>query len=244
MEQEMIARVEAIRQQMEKAAGDRWGRVPEIIAVSKTVDAPRVNMVKAAGITRIGENRVQEIMGKLPYLDASFQIDLIGRLQNNKVKYIIDKVGMIQSLDRMSLAQEIDRRAQQHHLRMPVLIQVNIGNEAQKGGIPVEETLSFARMAAALPGLEIRGLMAVMPDLDDDVQLRPYFTRMRSLFDELREESIAGTRIEELSMGMSGDYLLAAQEGATHVRIGSAIFGSRSYGEPAEHKEVTTQGGF
>ncbi len=244
MEQEMLARVAAIRQELEAAAAQRWGRAPEIIAVSKTVDAPRVNLVKEAGITRLGENRVQEIMEKMPYLDASFQIDLIGRLQNNKVKYIIDKVGMIQSLDRMSLAQEIDRRAQQHGLRMPVLVQVNIGDEPQKGGVPVAQTLSFARQAAALPGIEIRGLMAVMPDLDDDTQLRPYFTRMRSLFEALREENIAGTNIEELSMGMSGDYLLAAQEGATHVRIGSAIFGSRTYGVSAEPKEVITQGGY
>ena len=234
MEQEIISRVDAIRRELEIAAVERWGRTPEIIAVSKTVQVSRVNLAKGAGITRLGENRVQEIMEKLPYLDASFQIDLIGRLQNNKVKYIIDKVGMIQSLDRMSLAQEIDRRAQQHGLRMPVLVQVNIGNEPQKGGVPVEETISFARQAAALPGLEIRGLMAVMPDLDDDMQLRPYFTRMRSLFDALREENIAETRIEELSMGMSGDYLLAAQEGATHVRIGSAIFGTRTVGTAAE----------
>lgn len=242
MEQEMLFRVQAIREQLENAALERWGRTPEIIAVSKTVEASKVNAVRGAGITRLGENRVQEIMEKLPYLDASFQIDLIGRLQNNKVKYIIDKVGMIQSLDRMSLAQEIDRRAQQHGLRMPVLVQVNIGNEPQKGGVSVEDTIAFARAAAVLPGLEIRGLMAVMPDLDDDIQLRPYFKRMRSLFDRLREEGIAGTCIEELSMGMSGDYLLAAQEGATHVRIGSAIFGSRSYDGSAGHQEAITKG--
>lgn len=239
MEQEMHARISAIRKELENAAAERWGRAPEIIAVSKTVDAPRINLLRHAGIARLGENRVQEIMEKLPYLDASFRIDLIGRLQNNKVKYIIDKVGMIQSLDRMSLAQEIDRRAQQHALRMPVLVQVNIGNESQKGGVAVEETFSFVREVSRLPGLEIRGLMAVMPDLDDDTQLRPYFTKMRSLFDSLREENITGTRIEELSMGMSGDYLLAAQEGATHVRIGSAIFGSRAYAPSAElHGEM------
>jgi len=244
MEQQIHARISAIRSELECAAIERWGRVPEIIAVSKNVEVPRVNMLRGTGIVRLGENRVQEIMEKLPYLDASFQIDLIGRLQKNKVKYIIDKVGMIQSLDRMSLAQEIDRRAQQHGLRMPVLIQVNIGDEPQKGGVSIEETMTFARQAAALPGLQIRGLMAVMPDLDDDTQLRPYFTRMRSLFDALREENIAGTRIEELSMGMSGDYLLAAQEGATHVRIGSAIFGARDYGVPAQTQEVITQGGY
>ena len=239
---EIIERVRLIEQKLSRAALDRWGRSPQIIAVSKTVPAPRVNEVKAAGILRLGENRVQEILEKQPHLDASFQLDLIGRLQSNKVKYVIDKVSMIQSLDRDSLAQEIDRRAQQKHLRMPVLIQVNIGDEPQKGGIPAAETLSFARMAAALPGLEIRGLMAVMPNLNDDDELRPYFTRMRSLFDALKEENIAGTRIEELSMGMSGDYLLAAQEGATHVRIGSAIFGSRAYAAPAGQAEDTLKG--
>lgn len=242
MEQEMLMRVDSIRKELEQAAAERWGRAPQIIAVSKNVEPERINAVRAAGITRLGENRVQEIMGKLPYLDSSFQIDLIGRLQNNKVKYIIDKVGMIQSLDRDTLAEEIDRRAQQRGIRMPVLIQVNIGNEPQKGGIAVEDTLSFTRKASAYPGLVVRGLMAVMPDIDDDEQLRPYFRKMRRLFDMLREEAIANTQIEELSMGMSGDYLIAAQEGATHVRIGSAIFGARSAIQHAVQKENNLKG--
>ena len=231
MDQALCTRVADIRRRLDIAAIERWGRAPEITAVSKTVPAPRINEVKETGITHLGENRVQEILEKLPYLDASFQIDLIGRLQINKVKYIIDKVAMIQSLDRENLAQEIDRRAQQHGLRMPVLIQVNIGNEPQKGGIAAEDLLSFARYAAALPGLDVRGLMAVMPDLREEDLLRPYFKRMRELFEQLQSEAIAGTKIEELSMGMSGDYELAAQEGATHVRIGSAIFGMRAYQE-------------
>ena len=168
MDQDLCARVADIRRRLDAAALARWGRAPEIIAVSKTVSAPRINEVKAAGIARLGENRVQETLEKLPYLDAAFQIDLIGRLQINKVKYIIDKVAMIQSLDRETLAQEIDKRAQQHGLRMPVLIQVNIGNEPQKGGVAVENLMSFARYAAGLPGLDIRGLMAVMPDLRDE----------------------------------------------------------------------------
>ncbi len=229
MDEELMKRVQSIREKLNRAALERWGRAPEIIAVSKTVAAPLVNPVKEAGITHLGENRVQEILEKLPHLDASFQIDLIGQLQNNKVKYIIDKVAMIQSLDRESLAQEIDRRAQQHGVVMPVLIQVNIGNEPQKGGIAVDELFSFARKAAQLPGMDIRGLMAVMPNLGDDDALRPYFVQMRKLFEELRNEAIDRTHIEELSMGMSGDYELAAQEGATHVRIGSAIFGARNY---------------
>mgnify|MGYP004521315143 FL=1 len=231
MDQDLCTRVADIRRRLDAASLERWGRAPEIIAVSKTVAAPRINEVKAAGITHLGENRVQETLEKLPYLDAAFQIDLIGRLQINKVKYIIDKVAMIQSLDREGLAQEIDRRAQQHGLRMPVLIQVNIGNEPQKGGIAVEELIPFTKYAAALPGLDVRGLMAVMPDLRDDDALRPYFRRMRELFEQLQNEAIARTAVEELSMGMSGDYELAAQEGATHVRIGSAIFGARAYQE-------------
>lgn len=233
---EVGQRVEAIRERLHRVAFERWGRVPQIIAVSKTVPPQDVNPVHDAGIIRLGENRVQEILEKYPYLNADFQIDLIGRLQSNKVKYIIDKVSMIQSVDRMSLAQEIDRRAQQHYLKMPVLIQVNIGNEPQKGGIDAADVMTFARSLSALPGLEVRGLMAVMPDLDDDQALRPYFVRMRTLFDQLREEAIAGTRIEELSMGMSGDYELAAQEGATVVRIGSAIFGARQY--PMKEQQI------
>ena len=233
---EIIERVRLIEQKLSRAALDRWGRSPQIIAVSKTVPAPRVNEVKAAGILRLGENRVQEILEKQPHLDASFQIDLIGRLQSNKVKYVIDKVSMIQSLDRDSLAQEIDRRAQQKRLRMPVLIQVNIGNEPQKGGVAVDELFAFARRCAALPGLDVRGLMAVMPDLDDQEALRPYFVRMRRLFEQLRAEAIDGTQIEELSMGMSGDYELAAEEGATMVRIGSAIFGARH--DPRQDQQI------
>lgn len=220
-------RLDAIRTALASASMERWGSVPRIVAVSKNVPAERINPVKDAGILSLGENRVQEVLEKYPHLDASFEIDFIGRLQSNKVKYIIDKVHMIQSLDRESLAQEIDRRAQQRGICMPVLVQVNIGRESQKGGVFEEDLERFVRYAASLPGLSVQGLMAVMPDLEDEQALRPYFVRMRGLFDMLREKSISGTDIRDLSMGMSGDYELAAQEGATIVRIGSAIFGNR-----------------
>lgn len=220
-------RIDEIRRKLERASLAKWGRIPHIVAVSKTVPAERINPVKETGIVTLGENRVQELIEKYPHLDASFEIDLIGRLQSNKVKYIIDKVRMIHSLDRVSLAQEIDRRAQQRGIQMPVLVQVNIGREAQKGGVDEEELFDFVRHAATLPGLDIQGLMAVMPDLDDQTALRPYFVKMRRLFEMLRDEAIANTHIQQLSMGMSGDYELAAEEGATIVRIGSAIFGSR-----------------
>ena len=229
MMNEIVNRVEAVRSRLSRAAIERWGRVPEIVAVSKTIPPETVNLVKSAGIVRLGENRAQEILEKYPYLDSSFQIDMIGRLQSNKVKYIIDKVSMIQSVDRESLALEIDRLAQQRRITMPVLIQVNIGDEPQKGGVAADDLFVFARRIARLAGMKVRGLMAVMPDIDDQQVLRPYFTRMRMLYEQLQQEAIEGTRIDTLSMGMSGDYELAAQEGATVVRIGSAIFGSRNY---------------
>ncbi len=223
----MKQRIDDIRARLREAALERWGCAPEIMAVSKTVEAARVNEALACGVTRLGENRAQELIAKLPELNAAFQIDYIGRLQINKVKAIIDKVAQIQSLDRDELLQEIDRRAGQRGLRMPVLVQVNIGREAQKGGVDPQETIAFVRRAAAMPHLRVRGLMAVMPQTKDEEVLRPLFRRMRALFEALQQEAIDGAQIEELSMGMSGDYELAAQEGATLVRIGSAIFGSR-----------------
>ena len=136
---------------------------------------------------------------------------------------------MIQSVDRPSLMQEIDRRAQQHGICMPILIEVNIGGEAQKGGIAPDDVFAFARQCAACPGLKVSGLMCVMPNLDDKAALIPLFRKMRTLFEQLRDLAVAGTDITELSMGMSDDYLYAARAGATHVRIGSAIFGRRHY---------------
>lgn len=228
--EEIGQNVQAVQERLRRAS-ERWGRMPELIAVSKTVEPARVNLLKGTGITQLGENRVQEILEKFPFLDASFAIHQIGQLQTNKVKYIIDKVCMVQSLDRESLAQEIDRRAQQCGRRMPVLLQVNIGHEPQKGGMEPEAVLPFARAHAAWAGMEIQGLMAVMPNTRDETVLRPLFRRMRALFEQLREEALDGTRIEHLSMGMSADFELAAQEGSTMVRVGSAIFGNRHYPE-------------
>ena len=198
--------------------------------MTKTVEAERINELCDAGIFHIGENHAQEILAKLPHLDARFEIDFIGRLQNNKVRHIIDKVAMIQSLDRPSLAEEIDRRAGQRGIRMPVLIEVNIGGEAQKGGVRPDEVLTFAAECARRKGLLVSGLMCVMPVENEEV-LMPLFRQMRTLFEQLREEAIPDTEITTLSMGMSGDYLLAARAGATHVRIGSAIFGERVYSQ-------------
>ena len=208
------------------AAAAKWGGC-EVCAVTKTVDVETINRARAAGIVTIGENRVQELMSKIDALDPSYKIHLIGQLQTNKVKYIIDRVDMIQSLDRDALAEEISRRAVQANRVMPVLVQVNIAREEQKSGIDEDELMAFIERTRQLPGLRIEGLMAIMPFTDDPETIRPYFRRMREWFDRLREANLPNVNMNTLSMGMSGDCIVAAEEGATMVRIGSALFGAR-----------------
>ena len=224
----IVERIEAIQKSIEEASAG-WEHTPEIIAVTKTVSADRINEVLGSSIRRIGENRAQEILEKYGNVDSRLKFDFIGRLQINKVRNIIDKVSQIQSLDRMELAEEIDRRAKQRNLRMPVLLQINIGNEPQKGGISPDTLFPFIRQCAALTGLHVKGLMCVMPNAENKEELIPLFQQMRDLFEKARLEAVAGTDISELSMGMSEDYLYAVRAGATHVRIGSAIFGERFY---------------
>lgn len=217
-------------QQRLAAASDGKYPVPKLIAVTKTHPAEDILPLQNLGVTDIGENKVQEIMEKLPALEKNFRIHLIGRLQSNKVKYIIDHVCLIHSVDRLSLAQEIDRQAQKHNRVMPVLIQVSPCGEAQKGGLPPEELIPFLRTVSQLPGLSVQGLMAVMPNTPDTVLLDKLFADMRTLFERARAEAIPGIEMKELSMGMSHDYELAARHGATMVRIGSALMGARDYG--------------
>ena len=221
-------RLKEVRAKLDEASAP-WGHEVKLICVSKNHPAEAINPLVSLGYTAIGENRVQEILAKKPELDPNLQIHLIGQLQTNKVKYIIDKVCQIQSVDRMNLALEIDRQGQKHGVRMPVLLQISPIGEPQKGGMPPEEALPFLKEAAQMPGLHVEGLMAVMPQTDDEALLRRLFKNMRTLFEQLREEAVNGVEMTELSMGMSHDYVLAAQMGATTVRVGSAIFGPRQY---------------
>jgi len=208
-------------------ASGRWGGA-EICGVSKTVDPDTVNLAWEGGIRVLGENRVQELLGKLDRLNPGFDVHLIGRLQTNKVKPIIGRVGMIQSLDREALALEISRRAAEAGRVMPVLVQVNIGREPQKAGVDEEALVPFLRRCAGLPGLSVQGLMAIMPIADDPEDVRPLFRRMRQWFDRLRDMDLEGVEMRTLSMGMSDDCLVAAEEGATMVRLGRALFGART----------------
>ena len=230
MQTEALAqRIEKVRKDLAEAGEGRYSP-PKLIAVTKTHPAADILPLRELGIGDIGENRVQEIVEKLPDLGGKFRIHQIGRLQTNKVKYIIKDVCLIQSLDRMELAREIDRQAKRAGVVMPVLVQVSPVGEEQKGGMAPEEVLPFLREASRLDGLRIRGLMAVMPRSEDQALLSGLFGNMRTLFEQLRAEAVNGVQMEELSMGMSGDYLLAARHGATMVRVGSAIFGPRDYG--------------
>ena len=213
------------RERINNAAA-KWGGA-EICAVTKTVDVETINRARAAGIQTIGENRVQELMSKIDQLNPEYKIHLIGQLQTNKEKYIIDRVDMIQSLDRDALAEEISRRAVQANVVMPVLVQVNIAREPQKSGVDEDDLLAFIERTRRLPGIRIEGLMAIMPLVDNPEEIRPYFKRMRGWFDRLKNEDIPDISMDILSMGMSGDCVVAAEEGATMVRLGRAIFGAR-----------------
>ncbi len=221
--------LDSVMRLLGKAASEGGYPLPKLIAVTKTHSAEEILPLKSLGVTDIGENRVQEIVEKLPALEKNFQIHLIGRLQSNKVKYIIEHVCLIHSVDRLSLAQEIDRQAQKHGVVMPVLVQVSPCGEEQKGGLPPEELMPFLRTLSGMPGLSVRGLMAVMPNTQDRALLDRLFAEMRTRFEQARDEGVQGIRMEELSMGMSGDFELAARHGSTMVRIGSALMGARKY---------------
>lgn len=197
-----------------------------LCAVTKTMPVEDINAAIDAGITEIGENRVQELMGKLDNIKPGARISLIGRLQTNKVKYLIGRVGLIQSLDRDELAMEISKRSVNAGVVTDALIEVSIAGEEQKGGVPVNEVIDFAGRVNAMPGIHVKGLMTVAPIAEDPETLRPYFRRMRGFFEELKR---AGMDMEVLSMGMSNDWRIAAEEGSTMVRVGRGIFGSRNY---------------
>ena len=200
----------------------------KLLAAVKTVDVERIAYaVNECGVRYIGENRVNELLEKYPYYPPSAELHFIGRLQTNKVKYIIDKVSMIHSLDSMELAAEISKRSLVKGLKMPCLVEVNIGREADKGGVLPEDTERFVREASVLPGIKICGLMTMAPAHITPDEYRMYFSQTKNIFDRLAELAIPGTEMKELSMGMSDSYEEAIEYGATIVRVGSAVFGRR-----------------
>jgi hypothetical protein len=197
------------------------------MAVTKTVDDDRILAAIRTGVEIIGENYVQEAKRKIEKLGKTCEWHLIGRLQTNKAKYAVHLFDMIHSIDRMELAAELDRRARMAGRIIPILIEVNVSGEESKGGIPLNSALDLIRLAAPLENLLIRGLMTMPPWFDDPEESRPYFRALRELRDKIAGEAIPRVEMRELSMGMTDDYVVAIEEGATIVRIGRGIFGDR-----------------
>lgn len=212
------------------AAARRAGRHPgeiRLMAVTKTVPDDRVREAISAGVDLLGENYVQEARGKIEKLGRVVPWHFTGHLQTNKAKYAVSLFEMIHSVDRIELASELNRRAEAAGRVLPVLIEVNIGGEESKSGVAFPAAKELIRQAAKLSSLRIKGLMTMPPWQADPEEVRPCFIALRRLKEEVTEENIGNVRLEELSMGMSGDFEAAVEEGATIVRIGRGIFGER-----------------
>lgn len=210
----------------------RAGRAPEsvtLIGVTKTYEADIMNAGISYGIRDIGENKVQEIIRKYDEVDKNVKWHLIGHLQTNKVKYIIDKVDLIHSVDSLKLAKEISKRAQQYGKTMEVLIQVDIDGEETKFGVAESHVEELVKNIAELPNIKLKGLMNIAPIYDDREKTRGIFKKMRKIFDELQKMKYDNIEMEYLSMGMSGDFDIAIEEGANLIRIGTSIYGARDY---------------
>ena len=212
-------------------AADGCGRDPQsirLVVVSKTVPAEQVEAAIAAGVTILGENYVQEARDKIQRL-SSYPVSwhYIGHLQTNKAKYVVRLFDLIHSVDSLKLAHEIDKQARKNDKIQPILIQVNVAEENSKSGVSVDHATKLIKEIGQLPNLAIMGLMTMPPYFNAPEKVRPYFKTLRQLRDQIQSESIPNVSMDELSMGMTGDFEVAIQEGATLVRIGTAIFGER-----------------
>lgn len=200
-----------------------------LIAVSKTKPVEMLREVYDAGARDFGENKVQEICEKYDRLPADLKWHMIGHLQRNKVKQVIDKVVLIHSVDSYRLAQEISVQAQKKGLTIPILIEVNIAEEESKFGISAEDTIQLVEEISVLPNLKIQGLMTIAPYVVDAEKNRLYFRQIKQLSVDIKNKNIDNVCMDILSMGMTGDYEVAIEEGATMVRVGTGIFGARNY---------------
>ncbi len=218
-------------QQRIEAACLRAGRNPKevtLIAVSKTKPVSMIQEVLEEGVADFGENKPQELRDKYEVLPEDLRWHLIGHLQRNKIKYIIDKACMIHSVESVRLAQAIDQEAEKHGLIMPVLVEVNVAREESKFGIMPEETLDFVQEIAQFPHIQIQGLMTIAPFTENPEENRQYFKKLKKLQVDIAAKNIDNVCMCHLSMGMTGDYEVAIEEGATMVRVGTGIFGTRN----------------
>ncbi|NMS90921.1 YggS family pyridoxal phosphate-dependent enzyme [Clostridioides difficile] len=221
-----------IRNKIEKAAKkvNRDSEEITLLAVTKTVDVDLVNEAMNEGITSVGENKPQELARKYDIIGDKLNWHLIGTLQTNKVKYIIDKVCMIHSLDRIALCEEIQKRAEQINRDIDCLIQVNISKEESKHGLYKDEVVDFVKeVSEKYKNIKIKGLMTMAPFVEDENEIRGVFKGLKDLSTRIKELNIPNVGMDVLSMGMSHDYEIAIEEGATIVRVGTSIFGERNY---------------
>lgn len=202
-----------------------------LVAVSKTKPEPAIIEAYEAGQRDFGENRVQELVEKIDHLPQDIRWHFIGNLQRNKVKYLDERVYLIHSLDRASLAKELNKNAKKKGFIQKVLLEVNIGGEESKGGISPKDLPTLIETVKKLPHLHVKGLMAMIPETKDVEEQKKYFTEMAEIFKKEKDNTGPQYEMEILSMGMSGDYKAAMDCGSTMVRVGSAIFGARDYGE-------------
>ncbi len=220
---------EEVANNIERIKTELNGRA-RLLAATKTVPPEMINFALGCGIDLIGENRVNELLEKYEFIDRNrTELHFIGALQTNKVKYIIDKVDMIQSVDRESLALEIERQAAKRGIVMPVLAEINIGGEATKSGISPEKATEFCNYLQSLPHLKLKGLMAIPPKCEKSGNNSEYFCKMRKIFIDISHINVDNSIMDILSLGMSDDYLTAVENGSNLVRIGSSIFGKRNY---------------
>ena len=200
-----------------------------LIAVSKTKPVSMIEELLPGGTRDFGENKVQELVDKYEMLPKDIHWHLIGHLQRNKVKYVVDKACLIHSVDSMRLAETISEEGVKKGVTVPVLIEVNVAGEESKFGVTLEETEGLVREIAKLPSVQIKGLMTIAPYVEDPEENRVHFSRLKQLSVDIKNKNIDNVSMDVLSMGMTGDYQVAIEEGATMVRVGTGIFGERNY---------------
>lgn len=208
------------------------GRNPEevtLIAVSKTKPVSMLQEIYDHGCRDFGENKVQELVEKYEVLPKDIRWHLIGHLQRNKVKYVVDKAALIHSVDSLKLAEEISKEALKKNVEVDILIEVNVAEEESKFGVRTEDTVELVSQIAKLPGIHIKGLMTIAPYVENPEENRQYFAQLKQLSVDISAKNIDNVTMNVLSMGMTGDYETAVSEGATLVRVGTGIFGERHY---------------
>ncbi len=225
--------IEHVKQEIEKAckSAERKKEDVTLIAVSKTKPVSMLREAYEAGARDFGENKVQELLDKIPEMPDDVRWHMIGHLQRNKVKYIVDKVCLIHSVDTLRLAEEISKEATKKEVEVNILIEVNVAEEGSKFGAAVQQTLELVKQIAGLPSIHIQGLMTIAPYTENAEENRLYFKKLKQLSVDIKDKNIDNVNMNVLSMGMTGDYQVAVEEGATFVRVGTGIFGERDYSQ-------------